>query len=257
MAKPLKHLTYGGKRAGARNNAGRITTRHRGGGEKRLYRLIDFEYRKRGIPARVEAIEYDPNRTARIARLLYQDGERRYVLAADEMAAGHEVQTGDTAPLTAGNSTLIERIPVGSFVYNVTLRPGERAILGRAAGTSLQVLAQEDGFTHLKLPSGEVRRVHWGNFATIGAVGNRGHNMERVKNAGRMRHRGRRPIVRGSVMNPVDHPYGGGEGRAPRGTKRPKDIWGNVTGGRKTRNRKKSSNQFIVVRRKPKRKSRK
>ncbi len=253
MTKPLKQLTYGKRRTGARNSAGRLTMRHHGGGHKRSYRQIDFTYSKKDIPARIERVEYDPNRTARIALLLYRDGTRRYVLAPDGAAAGQTVLAGEGAPLEAGNSTPLKRIPVGTFVHNVALRAGERGVLGRAAGTALQVLAQENGFTHLKLPSGEVRRVHWDGYATIGTVGNRGHNLRRIAKAGSMRHRGRRPIVRASVMNPVDHPYGGGEGRTQRGTRRPKDKWGNITGGRKTRKRRKPSNAFIITRRKPKR----
>jgi len=248
----IKSLVRGGKRAGARNNRGRITTRHRGGGNKRRFRMVDVRYDKTGVPARILAIEYDPNRTARIAQVLYADGERRYVLAPHGATPGARFVTGDDVPVEAGNRTTLRRIPVGTMVYGVELTRGKGSQLGRSAGVAIQVLAHEDGFTHLKLPSGEVRKVQWGNAASVGQVGNREHNLQRIPKAGSQRHRGRRPVTRASVMNPRDHSYGGGEGRTQRGTKRPKDIWGNITGGRKTRNKRKASTKLIMERRKSK-----
>lgn len=247
--KPLKKFTEGVKRSVGRNNQGRITTRHKGGGHKKLYRHIDFARLKFDVPARVESIEYDPNRSARIARVVYIDGERSYILAPNGIKVGATVISGAKVPLEIGNRTELKRIPIGSFVYNVSLFPGRAGQLGRSAGVAIQVLANEDGYTHLKMPSGEIRKVVWDNFASIGRLSNPSHNLVRIGKAGRSRWLGVRPTVRGSAMNPVDHKYGGGEGRAQRGTRRPKDIWGNIVGGRKTRKRNKSSNKLIIKRR--------
>ncbi|HXF43900.1 MAG TPA: 50S ribosomal protein L2 [Candidatus Paceibacterota bacterium] len=237
------------KRAG-RNSQGRITMRHQGGGAKSLYRLVDFRNDKLNIPGRVETVEYDPYRTAFIALVVYRDGERRYILSPNGLKVGAEIVNSDTAPFEVGNRTILKRIPVGTFVHNVELHTGRGGQIGRSAGTSVQILANEDGYTHLKMPSGEVRKVSWECRASIGQVSNIEHNLVTIGKAGRSRHLGIRPTVRASVMNPRDHKYGGGEGRTQRGTKRPKDKWGNITGGRKTRKRKKWSNKMILKRRK-------
>lgn len=247
---PFKPLTKGGRNLAARNSQGRITVRHQGGGNKRSYRQIDFRQDKIGIAAKIETIEYDPYRTAFISRILYKDGERRYILIPDGLRVGDIIINSPEAVFSIGNRTLLKRIPVGTFVHNVEIYPGGGAKLGRSAGSSLQVLANEDGYTHLKLPSGEIRKVKWDAFASIGKVSNIEHNLVSIGKAGRSRWLGIRPTVRGSVMNPRDHPYGGGEGRAVRGTKRPKTKWGKITGGRKTRNKKKWSNKMILKRRK-------
>jgi len=232
-----------------RNSAGRITVRHQGGGAKRLYREVDFWQSKINVPGRVETLEYDPYRTAFIARVVYKDGSRAYVLAPEKLKVGDEIITAEKAPLTIGNRMMLQSIPLGTQVYNVEISEGSGGKLARSAGSYAEVLAHEDGFTNLKLASGEIRRVVSRGYASIGQVSNAEHNLITIGKAGRSRHMGIRPTVRGSVMNPVDHPYGGGEGRQKRGTKRPKTAWGKVTGGRKTRNRKKWSNQFIIQRR--------
>ena len=247
--KPAKALRTRLKKNAGRNNSGRITMRHQGGGNKILYRAIDFKQNKIGIPARVETIEYDPYRTAFIARIVYADGERRYILAPHGLAVGAKIISGPEAPLEIGNRTLLRRIPVGAFVHNIEFFPGRGGALGRSAGLAIQVLAHEDGFTHLKMPSGEVRKISWDCYATIGAVSNPEYDLVTIGKAGRTRWMGVRPTVRGSAMNPRDHPYGGGEGRQPRGTKRPKTKWGKITGGHKTRRKKKWSNSLIVKRR--------
>jgi large subunit ribosomal protein L2 len=245
----IKSLFVRLTRNSGRNNQGRITVRHRGGGEKRLYRLIDWKQDKRGVQGTVEALEYDPYRTAFIVRAVYTDGDRRYLLAWEGAVVGSTVFAGDDTPLTAGMRTGLERFPVGTFVHNVELSPERGGAIVRAAGTWAEVLAHEAGYTHLKLPAGEVRKVLSRCFATIGTVSNSEHNLTVDGKAGRSRARGIRPTVRGSAMNPRDHPYGGGEGRAPRGTRRPKTKWGKITGGRKTRKKKKWSNALIVKRR--------
>lgn len=250
--RPLKSLTKGTKNTAARNNRGRITTRHRGGGNKRLYRKIDFKYDKKDISAKVEYIEYDPFRTAFIARILYKDGERRYIISPDNLNVGDEIIVSESSSLSPGNRTLLKNLPSGTMVHNVELSPNTKGQLGRSAGTTIQVLANEGGYTHLKMPSGEIRKVLWNNWGSIGQVSNPQHNRIQKGKAGRTRWLRRRPVVRGSAMNPVDHKYGGGEGRTQRGTKRPKDIWGNITGGRKTRKKKKQSNNLIIQRRKKK-----
>jgi len=247
---PEKSLLRRLPRRAGRNSQGRITMRHQGGGVKSLYRLVDFQGNKINIPAKVLTIEYDPYRTAFIALVVYKDGERRYILAPDGLKVGAEIVNSDEAPYEVGNRTVLKRIPVGTFVHNVEILPGGGGKLGRAAGSSLQVLANEDGYTHLKLPSGEIRKVPWGCRASIGQVSNVEHSLRVIGSAGRNRRLGVRPTVRASAMNPRDHKYGGGEGRAQRGTRRPKDKWGNITGGRKTRKRKKWSNKLIIKRRK-------
>ena len=246
---PYKPLTVGRKRAVGRNAFGRITMRHGGGGVKRLFRLIDFRYDKRNVPAVVEAIEYDPNRTAWIALVRYADGERRYVLAPQGWKRGSRFLVSESASVEVGNRLPLEKIPVGASVFNVELIPGKGAKLIRSAGAGAQVLAVEGGYATLKLPSGEVRMVRSGNWATIGSLSNPERSFMTWGKAGRMRLRGIRPTVRASAMNPREHSYGGGEGRAPRGTRRPKTMWGKVTGGVKTR-KKKRSDRFILQRRK-------
>ncbi len=248
--KPLKQLTQKLKQNSGRNNQGRITTRHQGGGNKIVYRNVDFKQNKIGVPGVVETIEYDPYRTAFIALITYKDGERRYILAANGLKVGATVSTSNEAPFEPGNRTQLKRIPVGTFIHNIELTPGKGGQMARSAGVSVQVLAHEAGYTHLKLSSGEVRKVLSECFASIGQVSNIEHNLVNIGKAGRSRALGVRPTVRGSVMNPRDHPYGGGEGRTQRGTRRPKTKWGKITGGRKTRNRKKWSNKLIMKRRK-------
>lgn len=247
---PLKSLTKGGKRDMGRNNAGRITTRHKGGGNKRRYRMIDFLYNKFNIPAKIASVEYDPNRTSFISIAVYADGEKRYVLTPKGMKVGDTFIVSDTAPLTPGNRLPLKNIAVGTFVYNVELKQGGGAKLGRSAGTFIQVIANDEGYTSLKMPSGEIRKVHEKCYASIGEVGNSENKLRNYGKAGASRWKGIRPTVRGSAMNPVDHPYGGGEGAQGRGTRRPKTKWGKVTGGRKTRTPKKYSNHLIVTRRK-------
>lgn len=249
--KPEKALTFGFKRAVGRNAFGRITTRHKGGGVKRLYRAIDFRYDKRDIPAVVEELEYDPNRTSHIALVRYADGERRYVLAPQGLAAGSKFVVSANAPVDIGNRLPLKSIPVGTFVFNVELTAGRGAQLVRSAGAGAEVAAVEGDYAQLKLPSGEVRMVRSNNWATIGSLSNQEWALMNVGKAGRNRLRGIRPTVRGMVMNPRDHPYGGGEGRQPRGTRRPKTKWGKIVGGVKTR-RNKKSNRFIIKPRKKK-----
>lgn len=248
--KPIKKLLIRLPKHAGRNNQGRITVRHQGGGHKQLYRLVDFRQDKFEIPGRVETIEYDPYRTAQIARILYKDGERRYVLAPDNLKVGETIITSEKAAVKTGNRLKLKNIPVGTPVHNVELLPGKGGQLGRSAGSLIEVLANEDGYTHLKLPSGEVRKVSWEGWASIGQLSNPNHHLEIIGKAGRSRWFGIRPTVRGSAMNPVDHPYGGGEGRTQRGTRRPKTKWGKITGGRKTRKKKKWSNKMILKRRK-------
>ncbi len=247
--KPRKQLTERLKKNAGRNNQGKISTRHQGGGNKIVYRQIDFKQLKVGIPGRVETIEYDPYRTAFIALVLYADGERRYILAPHNMKVGDRVLTDPNAPLENGMRTVLKRIPVGAFVHNVELQPGTGGQLIRSAGTSAQILAHEDGYTHLKMPSGEIRKILWDCYASIGQISNPEYNLITLGKAGRSRWLNIRPTVRGSVMNPRDHPYGGGEGRQPRGTRKPKTKWGKITGGHKTRRKNRYSNKLIVKRR--------
>ncbi|MEK7621898.1 MAG: 50S ribosomal protein L2 [Patescibacteria group bacterium] len=246
---PKKSLTYGRKRAVGRNNFGRITVRHKGGGHKRRFREIDFRYDKIGIAARIETIEYDPNRSGFIGLALYRDGARRYVLLPGAIKVGDNFIVAEDAPLTPGNRRPLKKIPVGTFVYNIELEPRGGAKLVRSAGNFAQVLSNDLGYTSLRLPSSEVRRVNENSWASIGLVSNEEQKLINLGKAGRSRWLGIRPTVRGSAMNPVDHPYGGGEGRQGRGTKRPKTLWGKVTGGRKTRRSKKYSNRFVITRR--------
>lgn len=250
---PVKNLTKGKKNTGGRNNRGRITMRHKGGGHKRKYRNIDFIRDKEGIEARIEEIEYDPNRSAHIARVLYNDGERRYIIASKEMDEGDVIVSSEEADIEPGNRTLLSNIPVGTEVYNVELTPGKGGQMARSAGTSLKILAQKERYTHLKMASGEVRKILGKCRATIGQVSNTEHGKKNLGKAGRNRWKGVRPTVRGSAMGAHDHKYGGGEGKQPRGTKRPKDVYGNVTGGKKTRKKNKKSDRLIIKRRKSKR----
>ncbi len=249
---PEKKLTSGFKRAKGRNVFGRITVRHKGGGAKRLFRKVDFNYDKHDIPAVVKSMEYDPNRSGFIALIAYRDGEKRYILAPAEVKTGDEIITSENAELKPGNRVPLKKVPVGSQVFNIEIKPKAGAKLCRSAGNYAEVLAHEAGFTSLKLPSTEIRKVPDEAWASIGRVSKEEHSLIVLGKAGRSRHKGIRPTVRGSAMNPVDHPYGGGEGRAGRGTRRPKTAWGKITGGVKTRKRKKYSNIFIINRRKKK-----
>ncbi len=248
--KPEKSLTVGQKRHVGRNNLGRITTRHKGGGNKRNYRLVDFTYNKHDIPARIDSIEYDPNRSAFIGLAIYADGEKRYVVLPKNMKVGDKFIVSETAAIETGNRLPFKNIPAGTFVYNIEVKPGAGAKIVRSAGSFAQIVAQNEGYTQLKLPSSEIRRVQETCWATIGTVSNDENKLVRYGKAGRSRWMGIRPTVRGTAMNPVDHPYGGGEGVQGRGTKRPKTLWGKVTGGRKTRTPKKYSNQNVISRRK-------
>jgi large subunit ribosomal protein L2 len=244
---PEKSLIEPLKKHAGRNNRGVITTRHRGGGNKRFYRIIDFRRDKWGIPAKVAAIEYDPNRTAFIALLHYADGEKRYILAPLGLKVGDIVQSGPGAPIRVGNALPLRDIPLGTQVHNVELYPGRGGQLVRAAGAVAQVVAKIDNYVHLRLPSGEIRMVHADCMATIGQVGNLDHQNVSIGKAGRKRHMGWRPAVRGSAMTPRDHPHGGGEGKAPRGMP-PKTPWGKPALGKRTR-RNKKSDRFIIRRR--------
>ncbi len=250
VSEPHKALTMGGKRGVGRNNAGRITVRHKGGGHKRLFRDVDFTYKKQ-VPAVVETIEYDPNRSGFIGLLLYKDGERRYALLPKSIKVGDAILSGEGVPLTPGNRVPVKNIPIGGFVYNVELKPGNGAKIGRSAGVHIEVIARSGGYVDLKMPSSEVRKVLETCMATIGEVSNDEHHLVTLGKAGRSRWKGIRPTVRGTAMNPVDHPHGGGEGRQGRGLRRAKSLWGKPTGkGQKTRSPKKYSNYLIVSRRK-------
>jgi large subunit ribosomal protein L2 len=247
--KPEKSLTRSVHRPKGRNNRGVITCRHRGGGHKRRYRVVDFHRDKRNVLAKVAAIEYDPNRNARLALLYYVDGEKRYIIHPANLAVGATVVAGSDAPFEIGNALPLGNIPLGTVVHNVELIPGRGGQIVRAAGTAAQVVAKDGNFVTLKLPSSEVRMVRRECYATIGQVGNADVRNLSLGKAGRTRWKGRRPQVRGSVMNPVDHPHGGGEGRAPIGRSGPVTPWGKPTLGRKTRKKKKLSNALIVRRR--------
>lgn len=249
--RPHKSLTGGFQRAVGRNNKGRLTTRHKGGGHKRLYRDIDFVFNKKDIPAKIETIEYDPNRTAFIALALYKDGERRYVVIPQGLKVGDTFLVSENAPLKVGNRLPLFKIPVGTFVYNVETKPLAGGVLARSAGNYVEVAAVEDNFVTLKMPSTEIRKVLAKCWASIGAVSNEENWLINIGKAGRSRWYGIRPTVRGTVMNPVDHPHGGGEGKQGRGRRREVNIYGKPTGkGQKTRNPNKYSNPFIVSRRK-------
>ncbi len=250
-SEPLKALTHGIKRAVGRNHHGRITVRHKGNGHKRLLRDVSFSYDKQNIPATVQSVEYDPSRSGFIGLVAYRDGERRYVLLPKGVKVGTTIIASATAPFEAGNALPLKKIPVGSFVYNVELKPMSGAKIARGAGVFAQVIANDAGYTHIKMPSTEVRKVHEEAFATIGQVSNDEHWLVNSGKAGRSRWLGIRPTVRGSAQNPVDHPYGGGEGRQGRGLRRAKTRWGKPSGkGQKTRSPKKYSNVFVVSRRK-------
>ena len=248
--RPEKGLIEALHKSGGRNNTGRITSRHRGGGHKRFYRIIDFKRNKDGMDAKVAAIEYDPNRSARIALLQYADGERRYIIAPDGMKVGEVLRSGTDAEIKSGNTMPLANIPAGTFVHNIELRPGRGGQLARSAGMAVQLMAKEGAFAQLRLPSGEVRNVPALCRATIGTVGNADHENISVGKAGRSRWLGIRPQSRGVVMNPVDHPHGGGEGKSPQGNPHPVSPWGWHTKGKKTRKHKKPSSKYIVKRRK-------
>ena len=247
-SKPERSLTIALRKHGGRNSYGRVTVRHRGGGERRSIRLIDFKRDKLNIPARVAAIEYDPNRTARLALLFYADGEKRYIIAPQGLKVGDSVITSAQADIRPGNSLPLANIPVGTLVHNVELKDGKGAQLVRAAGAAAQLLAKEGDYAQVRMPSGEVRLVRQTCYATIGQVGNLDHSNVKLGKAGRKRHMGIRPTVRGSAMSPRDHPHGGGEGRQPIGMPGPKTPWGRPTLGYKTR-RNKKTDQYIVRRR--------
>jgi large subunit ribosomal protein L2 len=248
-ARPEKALTRPVRKTGGRNTYGRVTTRHRGGGNKRLYRMIDFRRNKDGVPAKVATIEYDPNRNARIALLHYRDGEKRYILAPDKLSPGDLVESGEGADIKPGNALPLRNIPVGTVVHAVELRPGGGAKIARSAGTSIQLLAKEGKFAHLRLPSGEIRLVESSCRATIGEVGNAEFELINWGKSGRRRYKGWRPTVRGVAMNPVDHPLGGGEGKSS-GGRHPTSPWGQKEG--RTR-KQKPSDRLIVRRRQAKR----
>ena len=246
--RPEKSLTVALKKSGGRNNLGRVTSRHRGGGHKRRYRVIDFRRDKIGVPAKVFSIEYDPNRTSRIALLHYADGEKRYILAPEGLKVGTAITAGSGSEIVIGNALPLKEMPLGSFVHNVELKPGKGGQLGRSAGSSLQLLAKEGNFAQLKMPSGEIRRVKLECMATYGIVGNAEQENISLGKAGRSRWLGIRSHVRGVAMNPVDHPMGGGEGKTTGGG-HPVSPWGQKAKGLKTRKNKKESNKFIIKRR--------
>ena len=246
---PEKSLTETLKKNAGRNVRGKITVRHRGGGARRKYRIIDFKRRKDDIPGTVATIEYDPNRTANIALIVYADGEKRYIIAPEKLKVGDVIFSGPEADIKVGNALPIANIPVGTMIHNIELKPGKGGQLARSAGNAAQLMAKEDKYAQVRLPSGEVRKVLIECRATIGEVGNADHGNIQIGKAGRKRHMGWRPTVRGSVMNPNDHPHGGGEGRAPIGRKGPVTPWGKPALGYKTRKKNKASNQYIVKRR--------
>ncbi|AMP20324.1 50S ribosomal protein L2 [endosymbiont 'TC1' of Trimyema compressum] len=247
--KPEKSLTAPLSKKAGRNNQGRITVRHRGGGEKRLYRIIDFKRNKDNIPAKVESIEYDPNRSANIALLHYADGEKRYILAPEGLKVGVKVESGEKADIKPGNALPLANIPVGATIHNIEMKPGKGGQLVRGAGNSAQLMAKEGRYAQVRMPSSEVRMILVDCKATIGEVGNGDHGNITIGKAGRKRHLGFRPTVRGVVMNPNDHPHGGGEGRSPVGRKHPVTPWGRPALGQRTRKKTNSSDKFIVRRR--------
>ncbi len=249
---PLKSLTKGKRSTGGRNNAGRTTNLYRGGGNKQTYRLVDFRFDKKDIPARVETVEYDPNRNGFIALIVFKDGERRYILAPQSLQQHDEVITSATAKIKAGNRLPLSVIPIGTFVYNLEIKPGAGAKIARSAGNYAEVVAHDGGYSLIKMPSSEIRKVISTCWASVGAVSNEEYRLIDLGKAGRARHRGLRPKTRGSAKNAVDHPHGGGEGRSQRGHRRARTKQGRPTGkGQKTRSPKKYSNVFIVERRKP------
>ena len=247
---PEKSLTVSKTKINGRNNQGRITVRHKGGGVKRKYRIIDFKRRKDGVTGRVAAIEYDPNRSANIALISYKDGEKAYIIAPKGLTVGMIVESGENVDIKVGNALPIMNIPVGTVIHNIELRPGKGASLARSAGASAQILGREDKYVLIRLSSGETRKILGTCRATVGSVGNEDYSLVKVGTAGRTRHMGIRPTVRGSVMNPNDHPHGGGEGRAPIGRSGPMTPWGKPALGYKTRKNKKASDKYIVSRRK-------
>ncbi len=246
---PERSLTESLSKKGGRNNTGRITTRHQGGGHKRKYRIIDFKRNKDNVPAKVATIEYDPNRTANIALLNYADGEKRYILAPKGLTVGQTVVSGEAVDIKVGNALELKNIPEGTVIHNIELKPGKGGQLARSAGVSAQILGSEGRYVLVRLASGEVRKVLDNCRATIGVVGNEDHSLVNLGKAGRSRWKGIRPTVRGSVMNPNDHPHGGGEGRTPIGRKSPMTPWGKKAMGVKTRKTKKASTKLIVRRR--------
>ncbi len=246
--KPEKSLLEPKQRSSGRNNLGRVTARHRGGGHKRAYRLIDFKRDKYGIEATVQAIEYDPNRSARIALLFYKDGEKRYIIAPDGLQVGSVVVSGEEVPIKVGNCLPLKNIPAGTFVHNIELRPKTGGKISRGAGTAAQIMAKEDKYVTLRMPSGEMRLVNAECYATIGIVSNKDHENISIGKAGRNRWLGIRPHVRGVAMNPIDHPMGGGEGKSS-GGRHPCTPWGKPTKGYRTRKKRNPSNRFIIKRR--------
>ena len=247
--RPIDALTESKNSTGGRNTHGHITTRHKGGGHKQQYRLVDFKRNKDGIPAKVERLEYDPNRSANIALLLYKDGERRYIIAPKGMTVGQEVLSGPEAPIKSGNTLPIRNIPVGTTIHCIEITAGKGAQLARAAGTSVQLLAREGTYAQVRLRSGEIRRIHVECRATIGEVGNEENNLRKIGKAGAQRWRGIRPTVRGVAMNPVDHPHGGGEGKTGEG-RVPVSPWGQPTKGYRTRSNKRTDNMIVQRRHK-------
>ena len=247
---PEKSLVVTKKKTNGRNNQGRITVRHRGGGVKRKYRLIDFKRRKDGVTAIVASIEYDPNRSANVALINYKDGEKAYIIAPANLKVGDIVESGTMTDVKVGNSMDIMNIPVGTVIHNIELRPGKGGQIARSAGNSAQILGREGKYVLIRLASGETRMILGTCRATIGVVGNEDYGLVKIGKAGRTRHKGKRPTVRGSVMNPNDHPHGGGEGRAPVGRSGPMTPWGKPALGYKTRKNKKESDKYIVTRRK-------
>ena len=245
---PEKSLLVSMSKNGGRNNSGKITVRHHGGGEKRKYRIIDFKRNKRDIPGTIATIEYDPNRSANIALVNYVDGEKRYIIAPKGIEVGMQIVAGENADIKVGNALPIANIPVGTVIHNIELRPGKGGELARSAGASAQILGRENEYVMIRLSSGEQRKVLGTCYATVGEVGNEDYGLVKLGKAGRSRHMGIKPTVRGSVMNPNDHPHGGGEGRAPVGRKSPMTPWGKPALGVKTR-KKKASDKFIVRRR--------
>ena len=246
---PEKSLVVNLKKHAGRNAHGRITSRHRGGGAKKKYRIIDFKRNKDGIEGKVAAIEYDPNRSANIALINYVDGEKRYIIAPNGLKVGDSIESGPQADIKVGNALALKDIPVGTIIHNIEMKPGKGAQLARSAGAEVQLMAKEGNYAQLKLPSGEFRLIRLECRATIGQVGNLSHELIVVGKAGKSRHMGIRPAVRGSAMNPVDHPHGGGEGRAPIGKPSPVTPWGKPALGLKTRKKNKKSNEYIVRKR--------
>lgn len=251
--KPFKKLVSAKKRKSGRLK-GKITVRHKGSGNKKLYRDIIFGEEKKGIPGVIKTIEYDPYRSAFISLVSYKDGDWQYILSPMDLKVGEEIICNEKTAIKQGNRLMVKNIPVGTSVYNIETKPGAGGKLIRSAGSSAQIIAQDGKYTHLKMPSSEIRKILNTCYASVGQLSNIEHSIAKIGKAGRSRHLGKRPTVRGTAMNPVDHPYGGGEGRTKRGTRRPKTIYGKITGGKKTRKKKKYSNKLIVKRRKKKRK---